>query len=101
MTGNESRGPGGDRGSASPVSERTRLFMERLKLRYQRAYAAALEAGKEKLQDLRKTGSGIEPRVRHLLGQLNESLARKAIPPTRRKQAAGDAEASPPSPPLP
>ena len=110
MADKEDKGPDGVSESEMPAGERTRLFMEKLKQRYQRAYGAALEVGKEKLQDLRRSSAGLEPRVKQMLGdglqsagrtlgQINESLARKAMPPSRRKKQAAEGDASPPSPP--
>jgi hypothetical protein len=90
-------------------TDRNLAFMARLKRRYQQAYDAAVDVGKEKLDDLRRAGAGIEPAVKQMIGDglqsagrtlehFNRTLARKAIPPSRRKNGT-ESDGNPPTPP--
>jgi len=75
--------------------ERAKTFSEKVKNVYKKAYEAAIETGKERLDGIAKARESIEPRIRSVIDQkiqsahaviddLNQSLAKRSMPDIRK-----------------
>ena len=85
--------------NAESRMEKARAFSEKVRKAYKKAYDKAMEAGKERFDEIVKAGEGIEPRIRSAIDHkiqsahavidgLNQSLADKTIPKIRRKSVS-------------